>query len=753
MLKKLLSLLVALCMVLALAPAALAADAGADGLTGGPARETGYLEDQPHADLDFEDMKYTAVSEEEMTEAIEAVRALIGDAQNAEKVEELFKAVAEKFMTIRANIQLLKIYTGQDTTNEENAELFKSEYALYLEIFDPFLFLVQDILKSPCKDYFVEQEKLTQDDIDSYLAYGGMSEEEKALNAELSGIEDEYWAVYFDETLDEDGFYKALGEVYMHALTLNNALVKLDDSYDNYVDYAYENEYERGYDVETARKFTAAVRENIVPLCNDMYDLYSLDANSDFDAYQNIFYGDYTGKETLDAVRPYMEKLSPELLEAWDYMIDHGLYDIEAREGKTDQGFTTRIDAYGSPFFLNCPGGYVVDFTTLIHEFGHYNNAYWHASGWNDGSCSMDVAEVHSQSLELLFTQYYGDFFGDMAPCFTDLVLYRILGDAIINGSLYGELEIYAYTTPDVTVDMISEKYVELCEEYGEEYGSPYEWLLVHHLTTQPMYYISYATSGIGALCFYAYALENGFDAAVDRYLDFVSQSPYDYFQDQFEAVCGVDPLDPAYVAEIVDTLYEDLDIENRANPVFYSDVDKDDECYGLVTNLTMSGVFGGFPDGTFRPDALATRAEAAQMLFRIFYGGEEIATDYFADDNGAWYETAANWCADYGIFLGVHGNGEDLFCGDNAISRQELTTVFCRVVNLLGLDTTPMNSAGFADADQIADWAVDSMEWYYENDMLLMDDSGNINPKRAVDRYTLAKYANNIFYVIQTMM
>ncbi len=759
--KKLLAALLAVCLVVAMAPSAYAADSdvpGDDGVGSGdgmvispnPNVSGRHFTDRDHSDLNFEDMKYTAVSEKEMLDSIDAVKALIGDAKNAQKVEELFKVAADNFMTIQANIQLLNIRTAQDTTDEESADLYESEYALYVEIFDPFIFLVQDILKSPCKDYFVEQEKLTQDDIDSYLEYGGMTEEEKQLNTELSGIEDEYWEAYYDESASDKAYYKALGEVFMHALSINKALADLDEDYDNYVDYAYETVYSRGYDVDTAKKFTEAVREYVVPLYYDMYDLYGIDANVDFTAYEDYFNGDYSGKDTLDAIRPYIEKLSPELLETWDYMIGHGLYDIEARKGKADQGFTTQIDAYGAPFFFYTPYEYVGDFSTIIHEFGHYNNAYWHASGWNDGSCSTDVAEVHSQSLELLFTQYYENFFGKMAPCFTDMVLCNILNGAIINGALYGELEIYAYTTPDVTIGMINKKYTELCDEYGVEYENPNEWLEIHHLTTQPMYYISYATSGIGALYFYAYALENGFDAAVDQYLTFVSQSPYDYFQDQFENVCGVDPLDPEYVELIVDTLYEDLDIENRAHPKYYSDVDEDNEYYDLVTDMTMAGCFVGFPDGTFRTDNPGTRAETAQMLYNTFGGGEKAEKDYFTDDNGTWYEDAVNWCADYGIFFGCDVNGETVFWGDRAINRQELTVVFCRVMDLMGIDTTPKSTTKFADAGSIADWAVDAMQWYYETQMLPMDDNGNVNPLKAMCRYHLASYANNIFYAQQ---
>ncbi len=90
--KKLIALALIICLTLSLAPMAFA-----------EGRETDLLTDQPHSDTNYADMEYTPVTEAEFTAALDAARALISDAANAEAAEEAFDQVASLFMTARTN--------------------------------------------------------------------------------------------------------------------------------------------------------------------------------------------------------------------------------------------------------------------------------------------------------------------------------------------------------------------------------------------------------------------------------------------------------------------------------------------------------------------------------------------------------------------------------------------------------------------------------------------------------------------------
>jgi hypothetical protein len=54
--------------------------------------------------------------------------------------------------------------------------------------------------------------------------------------------------------------------------------------------------------------------------------------------------------------------------------------------------------------------------------------------------------------------------------------------------------------------------------------------------------------------------------------------------------------------------------IVNPGNPTF-SDVPSTHWAYGYIETAVSHGIVGGYPDGTFRPDALLTRAQLSKIL------------------------------------------------------------------------------------------------------------------------------------------
>lgn len=704
--KKLLTLLLVLCMVLTLAPAALAdndvlgAAPGDDGV-----RETDFLDDQPHTDADFADMEVVPLTVEDFTTKIDAVKALLTANAANEAILEAFHVVTDLYETLSADLTILNIRKSVDVRDTESQDLYAKLQEVSLNVYDPFIFLIQEILKSGCREAFITADKLTESDVEYYETYGGMSQEEKDLSMKLTELEDGFMVAYNEGDID------AMVEYYMDVLETNNEMMAFTEGYDNYAEYAYAEVYGRDYTVEDAQAFFDAVKEYIVPFLVEYDTVCSFESNAAGEAGAEIMYGDYTGDETLAAIRPYIGKMSSELLDAYDYMIDHHLYDITARDSKYDGGFTTQIPVYNAPFFFNSPYGDVNDFSTIIHEFGHYNNFYSHPNTWNEGSCSIDVAEVHSQALELLFTQFYGDFFGDFANIVENNVIENLLISGVLNGARMAELELYAYTTEDVTADMISAKFEELSGEYYLN-GSGTDWVTIPHLTRQPLYYISYATSAIGALTFWTEAQEQGYDKATDLYLEFVSQPYYAEFQEEFEEILGVNPLDPAYVAEISDTLYEKLELEERQNSVYiFPDVTMSNPNFGVYMTLYQFELIHGDDDGLFHPDRDATRAEVAQTVYSFLtqFANDEDFAGIFSDVSGKWYEHAVNFCAAYGIVNGyVNEKGELVFDGDTPITREELCIIFYRLLSILqvSLDTTPSPEL----TASASPWAVDAM-------------------------------------------
>ncbi len=74
-------------------------------------------------------------------------------------------------------------------------------------------------------------------------------------------------------------------------------------------------------------------------------------------------------------------------------------------------------------------------------------------------------------------------------------------------------------------------------------------------------------------------------------------------------------------------------------------------DCDEAVSGLIEVGVVGGWPDGTYKPERLLTRAEAAQMMFTAFGLTADQAWPVPADVKGHWAESAVSACLASGVF------------------------------------------------------------------------------------------------------
>ena len=589
--KKLLTLLLALSLLLSMCPAALAAEDGG-------VRVTSFFTGQAHADVDFDSMEYRHIDGEPFLQEIEAVRALLNDGANAEEVEERFLALAAQFMEVATMSNLIYIRVQQDVSDAYACS--ESEYiaGLWDLLADALSALEKDILESGCSAFL--DEALSEAARAYYLAYVPKTEEELSMTARETALVNEYLSAacqtftceyggtvwdsaaandaYLSQELDDETYdvisrgiaqnqNAVLGDIYMRMVELRQQIARAA-GYDNYAEYAYSEIYARDYSLDEVREFHSAVKEYIMPLYCAAYDLYLADY---YGGAYNDLYADYGGDAALDMMEPYIARMSSELLESFAYMRIHGLYDSGYSESKSGAGFTTMLYSYGAPFFFNSATAYgdPYDFTTAVHEFGHYNSYYWQPVGWEDGSKNIDLSEVHSQGLELIFSHWYADIFGEEDG--ETLLNYQIFNmlHAIYTGAIYDELQLYVYTTEGVTLDMINREWRRLCAEYGTiPADDPREemlgWVDVHHTFDVPCYYISYAVSAAGAFSFWLEAQEGDYFDAVDHYLEFTALDAAPSFQESFELVDMESPISPAYLEDLADALWEALDVDAR---------------------------------------------------------------------------------------------------------------------------------------------------------------------------------------------
>ena len=109
-----------------------------------------------------------------------------------------------------------------------------------------------------------------------------------------------------------------------------------------------------------------------------------------------------------------------------------------------------------------------------------------------------------------------------------------------------------------------------------------------------------------------------------------------------------------------------------------YTDVPADAWYNNAVSTLTNAGILDGYEDGTFKPDSNITRAEFATIAVRFFeatYDGEDL----FSDIAGHWAQDYINEAANAGI---VDGYPDGTFRPQQLITRAEAMTMVNRTID-----------------------------------------------------------------------
>ncbi|WP_088005584.1 S-layer homology domain-containing protein [Indiicoccus explosivorum] len=112
-----------------------------------------------------------------------------------------------------------------------------------------------------------------------------------------------------------------------------------------------------------------------------------------------------------------------------------------------------------------------------------------------------------------------------------------------------------------------------------------------------------------------------------------------------------------------------------------FPDVDADVKASGYIDALADVGIINGYPDGTFRPGDVVTRAEMAIFLHRAFVDGSAVdGTENFSDVASGMrsYEAIADLRT-----LGVAGGYPDgTFRPDVELTREQFAAFMARAVN-----------------------------------------------------------------------
>ena len=302
-----------------------------------------------------------------------------------------------------------------------------------------------------------------------------------------------YYAIYEKRNAE-------LGQIYRELVQLRVEIAK-KLGYDSYTDYAYDL-LGRDFTKEDAAAFSEKVKEYLAPISDAIYNRY----------YSDIAAAQARTDVTFDDGIPVLEQALKNggypaaMSDALTYMLEHNLYSFGGGANKMAAGYTTLLNRYAAPYmFVNTD--YYTDPGTLFHEFGHYYNFYLMGETlWNDGN-NLDLAEIHSQGLEVLMFDTYEDMYGEDASYIEYAQLMNLV-DSVLQGCAEDEFQQAVFEDPDMPLDEMNLLHAQIYQDYMG-YPLVYEWVDIHHHFETPFYYVSYATSAVSALELWADALEN----------------------------------------------------------------------------------------------------------------------------------------------------------------------------------------------------------------------------------------------------
>ena len=132
---------------------------------------------------------------------------------------------------------------------------------------------------------------------------------------------------------------------------------------------------------------------------------------------------------------------------------------------------------------------------------------------------------------------------------------------------------------------------------------------------------------------------------------------------------------------------------------------------YKYIVGAADAGIIAGYPDGSYRPNNVVTRAQFITMLYRAAGSPEVKSTALEFADSGmiaAPYVTAVAWGVENKV---ISGYGDNSFRPNQNISRAQMATFMYRYMkNVVDYDFGEAEPCGFDDYAEIAAPYVDAV-------------------------------------------
>lgn len=169
--------------------------------------------------------------------------------------------------------------------------------------------------------------------------------------------------------------------------------------------------------------------------------------------------------------------------------------------------------------------------------------------------------------------------------------------------------------------------------------------------------------------------------------------------------------------------------------PVFpFTDVPRTSWYYPEVYYAWSHKLMSGMSDTIFAPNSETTRAQFAQVLYRLA-GTPSVdgQSTPFTDLKADWYQDAITWAYNNGI---AGGTSKTTFSPDQVITRQQMVAM---IYHYKGDPEVSGDLSMFKDGSSISGYAKQAVIWAAENEVISGFEDGTFRPTGVATRAQLA--------------
>lgn len=439
-----------------------------------------------------------------------AKKAILNDA-TAVETNVAWNDFMLAYYEIASQANVAYILYASDSSNQTYKDnyLFASE--AYNDIYSDYLSTLKDIYLSEQEDGVSKEEsffrELSESEINRIVKH---SEQVAQLETEVEELQMDY------ASLSKDEFYDESVTIYKQIIAKNNQIATLY-GFDNYYEYASEYVYGRDATITDINEFRQNVGEYVPQIITELNsDLQSAKeklSDSDRKLLNEITTSAYN-KSSVNYWDKYVNSYEGKMKGYLSHAFDNQNVMLANGTNSREMAFNAYLPAYSKSFCYFGPG--YQDLFTISHEIGHYYANYHSILQNTYGDASMDLKETHSQANEMLLLEFLSSQL--TANSFDALEASKLVSmmSTVIVSTIVDEFEYFVYTN-DVsgyTSADFDAKMNQICANYGgrafidtiaTDINNYWRLVAIEH----PVYYLSYATSGIASISLYVKADES----------------------------------------------------------------------------------------------------------------------------------------------------------------------------------------------------------------------------------------------------